>query len=59
MRKLTVQDHMANVVKIDILTGHEDIGNLHFDLKIIFNCIFFEKQCIFSKRVQLTMKVHV
>ena len=33
--------------QIDILTGHEEIGNLHFDLKIIFNCIYFEKLHIF------------
>ena len=48
---------MTNMVKIDILTGHEEMGNLHFVLKIIFNCIFIEKQGIFSKLVQLIMKV--
>ena len=26
---------MTHVVKIDILTGHEEMGNLHFILKII------------------------
>ena len=36
IRILPVQDHMTHVVKIDILTGHEEIGNLHFILKIIF-----------------------
>ena len=42
--KLPVHDHMAYVVKIDILSGHEEMGNLHIILKIIFNCIFIEKQ---------------
>ena len=36
MRKLTVHDHMTHVVKIDILTGREEIGNLYFDLNSIF-----------------------
>ena len=27
--------HMTHVVKIDILTGHEKMGNLQFILKII------------------------
>ena len=48
---------MTHVVKIDILIGHEEMGTLHFILKLIFNCIFIEKQCIFSKLVQLFMKV--
>ena len=33
---------MTHVVKIDILTGHEEIGNLRFILEIIFHCIFIE-----------------
>ena len=36
IRKLPVHDHMTHVVKIDIITGHEEKGNLHFILKIIF-----------------------
>ena len=56
-RKLPVHDHMTHVVIIDILTGHEKKGNLHFILRIIFYCIFIEKTCIFSKLVQLNMKV--
>ena len=28
--------YMTHVVKIDIPTGHEEIGHLHFILKIIF-----------------------
>ena len=58
IRKLLVHDHMAYVDIIDILTEHEEIGNLHFILKIIIHCIFIEKKsCIFSKLVQLIMKV--
>ena len=49
IRKLPVHDYMTHVIKIDILTGHEEIGDLHFILKIIFLCIFIEKPCIFSK----------
>ena len=49
MRELTLHDHMTHVVEIDILTGHEEIGSLHFNLKIILHCIFIEKPCIFSK----------
>ena len=33
---------MTHVVKINILIGYEKNGNLHFDLKIIFHCIFIE-----------------
>ena len=40
IRKLPVHDHATVVVEIDILTGHEERGNLHFILKIIFHCIF-------------------
>ena len=36
IRKLPVHDHMTHVVKIDILTGHEEIGNLYVILKIIY-----------------------
>ena len=57
IRKLPVYDHMTHVVKIDILTGHEEKGNLHFILKIIFHCIFIGKPCIFSKLVQFILKV--
>ena len=32
--KITVHDHMTHVVR-DSLTGHEQIGKLHFDLKIM------------------------
>ena len=48
---------MTHMVKIDILTGHEEKGNLHFILKIIFHCIFIEKPCSFSKLVQFILKV--
>ena len=43
IRKLPVHDHMTRVVRIDILTGHEEKGNLHFILKIIFHCTFTKK----------------
>ena len=48
---------MTHVIKIDILTGHEETGNLHFNLNIIFYCIFIEKPCILSKLVQFIAKV--
>ena len=41
-------DHMTHVVKFDILTGHKEVGNLHFIQKIIFHCIFVENLCTFS-----------
>ena len=57
IRKLPVHDHMTHVVKIIILTGLEEKGNLHFILKIIFHCIFIEKPFSFSKVVQFILKV--
>ena len=48
---------MIQVIKIDILTGHVEMGNLHCDLKIIIHCIFIEKIYIFTKLVQLIVKV--
>ena len=48
---------MTHVVKIDIITGYEEKGNLHFILRIIFHCIFIEKACIFLKLVQFILKV--
>ena len=56
-KKLPVHDQMTHVVPIDILIGHEKMGTLHFILKIIFHYIFIEKPGIFSKLVQLIMKV--
>ena len=47
---------MTHVVKIDILTGHEEIGNLHFILNIIFLCQFIANPWIFLKLAQLIMK---
>ena len=43
---------MTHVVKIDILTGQEEIGNLH-SIEDYFYCIFLEQPCIFSNPVQL------
>ena len=57
IRKLPVHDHMTHAVEIDILTGHEETGNLHFNLKIIFHCMFIGKPYIFSKLVQFILKV--
>ena len=59
IRKLLVHDHVSHMVKIDNLTGHEERVNLHFILKINFHCTFMEKPCIFSKVVQLIMKVYL
>ena len=42
IRKLPVHDQMTHIVKIDILSGHEEMGYLHFILKIIFNSIFIK-----------------
>ena len=39
---------MTHVDKIDILTGHEEKGYLHFILKIIFHCIFIKKYAFFE-----------
>ena len=44
IRKLSVHDHMTHVIKIDILTGHEEPDCLQFILKIIFNCEVIKKQ---------------
>ena len=49
IRKLPTHDHMTHVIKIDIITGHEEMGKLHFILKFIFNCIFIEKNMHFLK----------
>ena len=51
MRKLTAHDRLTNVVRIDILTGHEEIGNLHFDPKTMFHGIFIEKNYAFSQNL--------
>ena len=40
---------MTHVVIIDFFTGHEEKGNLHFILNIIFLCIFIEKKMHFLK----------
>ena len=40
---------MTHVVKIDILTGYEEIGSLQFILKIIFYFIFIEDTMHFLK----------
>ena len=57
IRKLPVYDHMIYVVKIDILSGDMEIGLFAFYSEHYFYCMFIEKPCIFSKPVQLTMKV--
>ena len=46
-KKSPVHVHMTHMVKMDIITGHEENGNLHFTLQIIFHCIFIEKPCSF------------
>ena len=57
IRKLPVHDHMTHVVKIDIITGYKEKGNLHFILKIIFHCIYIGKPCIVSNLLQFILKV--
>ena len=37
---------MTHVVKIDIITGFEEIGNLHVIQKIILLCIFIDNNAI-------------
>ena len=41
---------MTHVVKIDILTGHEETGYLHFILKIIF-IAYLSKNHAFSQNL--------
>ena len=41
-KKLPVHDHMTHVVITDILSNHEEKGNLHLTLNFIFHCIFTE-----------------
>ena len=48
---------MIHVVKIDIISGHMEIGLFAFYSEHYFYCMFIEKPCIFSKLVQLTMSV--
>ena len=35
---------MTHMAKIDILTGHEEKGNLHFNLNIIFSLLNYGKE---------------
>ena len=49
IRRLPVHDHMTHVVKIDILSGHKEKGNLHFVLKIIFLLHIYRKTMQFLK----------
>ena len=57
IRKLPVHDHMTHMVKIDILTGLEEKDNLHFILKIIFDCIFIEKNMQFLKTCTIYFEI--
>ena len=57
LRHNHVHDHMIHVIEIHIVTGHEEMGNLHFILKVIFHYVFIEKTCICSKFIQLDMKL--
>ena len=40
---------MTHVVEIDILTGHEETGNLHFILKDYFSLHVYWKTMFFLK----------
>ena len=57
IRNLPVHDYMTHEVKIDILTGREEKSNMDIILKIDFHGMFIGIPCIFSKLVQLIMKV--
>ena len=48
-KKIRVHNHVTHVVKIDILTGHEKVGNLHFILKIIFSLHIYRKTVYYLK----------
>ena len=48
---------MTHVVKIEIISGHMEIGLFAFYSEHYFYCMFIEKTCIFSKLVQLTTSV--
>ena len=50
LRKLSVHYHMTHVVKVDNLTDHEEIGNLHFSedyisLYIYRKTTYYFKMC--------------
>ena len=51
IRKLPVHDHVTHVVKIDILTGHEETGNLHFYLEDYFSLHIYRKTMHFFQNL--------
>ena len=56
IRKLPVYDHITHMVKIDILTGYEKTGNLHFILKINFHSIIIKKTMHFLETYTVNYK---
>ena len=53
IRKLPVHDHMTHVIKFNILSGHMEIQNLHFILKIIFSLRIYRKTLRFLKTLTI------
>ena len=53
--KSNLHGHMTHVVQTDILSGHEEIDNLHFILKIIFQYMLSEDDGI-QKKLHKTIK---
>ena len=47
---------MTHVDKIDILTGHEEIGDLHFDLEIFLIAYLSKKKKKNKKKKKQTKK---
>ena len=50
-KNILVSDHMTHVVRIGILSGHKEIGNLHFNPKIIFIAYLSKTQHAFSQNL--------
>ena len=50
---------MTHVVKIDILTGHEEKSNLHFILKIIFIAYLLKNHAVAQNLYNLFWKYSI
>ena len=50
-KKLPVYVHMTHVVKIDIITGHEEKSNMHFIFWIIFFIAYLSKNHAVLKKI--------
>ena len=56
-RKLPVFDDMTHMIEIDIVTGHEEIGNLHFFPEALFSLHIYRKNMHFLKTCSQILKV--